>query len=502
MANLDLAVYNTTSVKNYSFLKFSDSKIYKNEISNTWVQHVIFGDYIKILDTEIQNGRVYVRGRDTNGWISADMLQKNRILEVNFVDIGQGDGCHMVTPDDEHYIIDAGKGDNMYRYLYWRFNLENNQNLPFKFKAIISHPDNDHYLGFGEIFDAPQIQFDKVYHNGIVQKPIDLTAGWDTQIGHLITQPNGDKFLVSIVNSDNGFKSILNDQANLSGSGSQYPKTMAKLLNQPIPPIFEALSKQSGYITGNGHDDEFSLEVLSPITSQENNQEMLPYFGSMGKTKNGHSVLIKLKYKKLKVMLGGDINEEAGEYINKCYGINALDALMVDIAKACHHGSHHFSYAFLENINALGTVISSGDDENYSHPRPDTLGAIGKTGYSDRPLIFSTELARSNKEFSSSSIPELVGKYQKSEAAQLALEEYRSNNPTVEDDDEQLNILEEEYITRYKEVNSYLTRHGMISLRSDGIKMIMSQKLERDSRSSKFDIYKFEFDKNAGRFIK
>ena len=38
----------------------------------------------------------------------------------------------------------------------------------------------------------------------------------------------------------------------------------------------------------------------------------------------------------------------------------------VDVTKACHHGSHHFSETFLKTLNAVVTVIiSSGDNESY-----------------------------------------------------------------------------------------------------------------------------------------
>ncbi len=39
-------------------------------------------------------------------------LQDERLLEVNFVDIGQGDGTFIVTPDDRFMLIDAGESDN------------------------------------------------------------------------------------------------------------------------------------------------------------------------------------------------------------------------------------------------------------------------------------------------------------------------------------------------------------------------------------------------------
>src|SRR5215207_5961693 len=66
-----------------------------------------------------------------------------------------------------------------------------------------------------------------------------------------------------------------------------------------------------------------------------------------------------------------------------------------DVAKACHHGSADFTDLFLRAVNPTAAIVSSGDNESYAHPRPDALGAFGKCGRGSRPLIFSTELARS-----------------------------------------------------------------------------------------------------------
>lgn len=43
----------------------------------------------------------------------------------------------------------------------------------------------------------------------------------------------------------------------------------------------------------------------------------------------------------------------------------------------------------------------------------------------------------------------------------------------VDEDDQQLIVLKDEYIKRYKGVNSYLAHNGMISLRCNGLKMII-----------------------------
>jgi hypothetical protein len=65
--------------------------------------------------------------------------------------------------------------------------------------------------------------------------------------------------------------------------------------------------------------------------------------------------------------------------------------------KACHHGSSDFDLAFIKAAKPAVTVFSSGDNENYAHPAADALGSAGRWGQGQRPLIFSTELARSYK---------------------------------------------------------------------------------------------------------
>lgn len=48
-----------------------------------------------------------------------------RPLEVLFVDVGQGDGCIVVSPetgDDERIlVVDAGQHGNMMSLINWRF---------------------------------------------------------------------------------------------------------------------------------------------------------------------------------------------------------------------------------------------------------------------------------------------------------------------------------------------------------------------------------------------
>ena len=130
-----------------------------------FIKELLFGDYMGAYekdgggdyDSQWVNGEEYimVHCRNYDGYIKKEEIQFERPLEVNFIDVGQGDGCHIVTPDDEHFLIDAGVSDNMFRFLKWRFNLKKSSTPPPPFTVVISHPDSDHYYGFNYIFDTP-----------------------------------------------------------------------------------------------------------------------------------------------------------------------------------------------------------------------------------------------------------------------------------------------------------------------------------------------------------
>ncbi len=194
------------SQQGFGFAVFPDVRIFETPGVKS-IQHLLFGDYMTPPKktsgkgykkwttslTKVHEGETWinVRSRQEEGWVRLDDIQLERTLEVNFVDIGQGDGCHLVTPTDEHFIIDAGEGDNMYRFLRWRFNLANPGGKLPKFFGMISHPDEDHWKGFEPLLSKPpanqarQITFAKLYHNGIVQRSGSKTgqiykSGWRT----------------------------------------------------------------------------------------------------------------------------------------------------------------------------------------------------------------------------------------------------------------------------------------------------------------------------------
>lgn len=468
------------------------------------INQLLWGDWARI--EEISISWIKIRSRNRSGWVLQEQLQKNRILEVNFVDIGQGDGCHIQTSKDKSIIVDAGEGDNMYRFLHWRFGKFKKK---YKFESfVISHPDKDHYYGFSELFEDKNVHVETIYHNTIVEQVTNgkSTLGTEKKV-------DGVKYLTELVKTKADLKKIT-DSKDKRGR-RLYPNMLKKALDsERVDDVVGLLAsndyRKPRYLPGYSPKDDsgMTLKILGPVPQEfEQGKFGLPKIGNTGITKNGHSVVFLLEIGKIKMLLGGDLNEPSQEYLLKHYtglsphpkSSSELEDLLyearkyfeVDIAKACHHGSAHVSPSFLMATNPLATIISSGDDEPHSHPRPDTLGIIGKFSRSDRPLIFSTELARSGNE--SIKHPNQVRK----ELRKKIEKETTILNDQLATDDEKKEASKR-FDKHLKIIQRSVANYGMINVRTDGEKLIITQRLERErSKSKRWDIYQFETDERG-----
>jgi beta-lactamase superfamily II metal-dependent hydrolase len=516
--------------------------------SSEALNQLIYGDWL-LFKGGIDGEWAQIYSRGNHGWIPKSTIQEERVLEVNFVDIGIGDGCHIVTPNDEIILIDAGQTNNMSRFLNWRYNLRNRKVIgvdgvtandigakePFEIDyVVISHPDKDHYYGFKYLFENKKLAFKKVYHNGILERPRHA-ASENPNLHYYSSEDLGGwvvlgkkKYLWDTIRENQE----MHDLIDLHNSSQKDYLSTLRVLKQNNPNVvFKGLNESDKYFDKFNASHDMPIQILGPVTEpiefEGTTKDCLFRIGNEGETKNGHSVIFRLHLGKLKVFLGGDLNTDSEDYLLKFYAETDKDAsdlehdiaeieekgpsmtsdeaqelaehksdlqniivkarkyFQVDIAKACHHGSHHFSETFLQCLNAVATVVSSGDGDSYAHPRPDALGAFGKYGRGIRPLIFSTEIGRSTNEFTH------VIDY---------LEEIRKygedlKNATSASDKKEI----EDKLEGRKDSN--VATYGMITLRTNGEKVYLAQKLEAArKKSEKWDIHELAYNEELKEF--
>ncbi len=519
----------------------------KGKLALGKIKHLLWGDWVKVTDydyltdpaadirgntertfvTQQVAGMVPVHVRGENGYMYEGDLQEDRLLEIVFVDVGQGDGALLVTPEDSKYVIDAGVDDNMYRYLKWRFAGFGKAENDFD-GLIITHPDKDHYYGFSQLINDDKVQARHIWHNGIVEQfGVSASGAQSSSSKKLLGEQNtsnGQAYLTGLVETDAHLQALLAEPKRWIKTSTGNPKQYPGLLNDAVSattsrgkrrfPDIAMLSTAHGELHdgrsylpgfGPGNAPGCVIEVIGPVVepdSQGGNR--LRTFTSKpqekttstdtGKTKNGHSVLLKLSYGNISILFGGDLNSPAEMFLMQHYtGLPLYDAgavsdselvqaaspvFQVDIAKSCHHGSADFMDTFLAAINPAATVISSGDAEGHAHPRSDTLGAIGKYGRGHRSLIFSTELSRSTAEFTNREDSPWYKAYKLKEQA---LSEADPGEI------QRLNDAAQALLDERRKLN--VTVYGSINLRSDGERVVMAYMLEKPSRSKRWDIY-------------
>ncbi|WP_299547061.1 hypothetical protein [Seonamhaeicola sp.] len=541
MAELDLSKFLFVGVESTILFATPNNTSKKNRVN-----HLIFGDFATF-DNETNGEWIKINCRGNDGWVKKKHLTNKRILEINFVDIGQGDGCHIVTPDDKIILIDAGEGlgfhgdggDNMARFLNWRYNLryrpDDKKPVDIEY-AIMSHPDLDHYYGFLNVFGNKKLKVQTVGHNGIMERSSsDIKAGDFNDLGAKVKKGKVT-YLTELAQN----KSDITDLFPASGKLSRkYLLETLQTVNITNPAVsFKFLNKDTGYLPGYSPSNPLTFQILGPVTEHidVNGQDvecLRVLKSNEGKTKNGHSVVFMVQFNKARFILGGDLNVPSQDYLGRHYtGIakdlsklekdvrnfkvklrdsslssqkrqaykNKLETaektieLMIaklretfqcDLAKACHHGSTHVTPSFLKGFNPIATVISSGDKESHSHPRPDALGMFGKTSRGLRPLIFSTELARNTKEFS---YPETY--YNR-------LKELHEELDNAADGDKESIQLK---IDTWRDSN--VAKYGMITVRTDGEDhFYIAQKLEEERNpGEKWDIYALEWDEDLQEY--
>jgi len=252
-------------------------------------------------------------------------------------------------------------------------------------------------------------------------------------------------------------------------------------------------SYMPGYAPSNNRG--YTIEVLGPVAERDAQGNIrLQKISGYGKTKNGHSVILRLKFGDFKVLFGGDLNKPAEKFLLKKYtgrksfpksGTDRSKKMIVDarnwfeaeIMKVCHHGASDVTDEFMQAVNPACFVISSGDMEGHVHPRPDLLGRLGNFGRGESPVLLSTELQRSTRPSEDKKLVEKLNK----NIEKLAQSPTPKRKEKVEAQVAELS-------------KSNVAVYGAIYVKTDGKRLITAFKFEEPSDKKKWFYFEYTLD--------
>jgi beta-lactamase superfamily II metal-dependent hydrolase len=330
------------------------------------------------------------------------------LLELYFIDVGQGDGILIKTPDEKHIMIDGGykrasqqSGKNAADFVDWKFKRDYGMDSIELDAMIASHNDADHYGGLWDLINpSQQHELDIETAKVNVKKFFHAGVGWFKKGRSRSLGPILNRKLTLLINDLEDISQLLEQGRDGYFLQGEWASFMQCIVDKQIPS--QRISNKTRSL------DEFTTEafkinVLAPLEIEYDNKPAYESLGGSSQNTNGHSITLRLDYKSVRILLTGDLNAASQKRIMYFYENNEHE-LASDIAKSCHHGSDDCSFEFLTHISAGATIISSGDAEGHSHPRPTIVAASGITGYktirADKiitPLVYSTEISRSYK---------------------------------------------------------------------------------------------------------
>lgn len=263
------------------------------------------------------------------GVLPSDLLEGD-ILEVNFMDVGQGD-CNIIRlPDGKNMVIDAG-GDGSSEKTFKEVlkPLIDDMSITVFDYMILTHTDLDHVGYMDEILDYYEVK--NVYRPAFRSKSEKVNE-------------------FALVDRD------------------AYDKFITKVYNEPDCNVF--LNVDNDYVI---EGENYEMNIFNVDKSKYTKKSSLSAYDL-----NAVSPFCELKYGGRSVFFTGDAEGKGGngaeeEFVNKHITKN-FDC---DVLKAGHHGSAASSSTTLLNkIDPEYVVVSVGKDNKHKHPRNEFLTGI------------------------------------------------------------------------------------------------------------------------------
>jgi len=147
----------------WKYVGWVEAKGYTTKTGNKTAAHLLWGDRVEVLQSATPRTKVRAKGRNRTFWVDNDALNGNALLEVYFIDVGQGDGILIVTPERKHILVDGGyprrsqnTGKSAADFVGWKFYDDYGEDTVKLDAMISSHNDMDHYGGLDDLLDVQQ----------------------------------------------------------------------------------------------------------------------------------------------------------------------------------------------------------------------------------------------------------------------------------------------------------------------------------------------------------
>jgi beta-lactamase superfamily II metal-dependent hydrolase len=371
------------------------------------------------LNWSMRTGYILCGSKSKAGQVTMP-VDNRELLKVDFIDVQQGDASVIETPDGQVILVDGGDNKLFARYLASRFRNTSPDAPQVIDLILVTHGDADHFAGLAEILksethDKPAkrlfIKPLRVYHNGLVKRPstVNKKSVPDVKLLGATTKKGNDTYITGLEEDLLAVADVEMNQPFL-----EWKKALKEYANYHGLIEFKRLEYGKDSAFNFLKAGKVTVDVLGPITANIGGKPALKFLGdppggprvghdsvslqplaskglSASHTINGHSVVFRLTYGGFNFLFSGDLNDEASRYLATKHGAK----LRSTVFKVPHHGSADFSGGFIQKVEPVVSVISSGDESSkkeYIHPRATLVGALGRYSRVEEPLIFCTEL--------------------------------------------------------------------------------------------------------------
>lgn len=418
------------------YIKEPTTYFFKNATGGKRHYTLIYGEEVQYEPPANDDAtRIKIKNRTREGYIENLPLFQNPVLEVYYIDVGQGDATFIVTPGRKKILIDGGINNQALKFLSWKYKLQDYgpRDILFIDLMVQSHADADHLKGLIFMLKNSKFEVGKIRHNGIATYK---TGIYETGLGD--RTPDG-KFLATRHDKLNELK-----DNELSGTFLEWKQAIQNNPNVDYESVkaYQVIDIEPG----------LKLEILGPklVPATNGHNSYLPWFSDEGNTINGNSVVLKMTYGSFSFLFPGDVNTKGSKHL--LTDLTLKPKYDSHVLKAPHHGSHHYYPPFLEQVNPQLTVISSGEENTFGHPRGNFIGTVGRAARK-QSLIFATQIA---------------GKFKDTD------ENLREN---LDLSDKEWKTLDS---TSLKKLRKQFKRrlHGMINIRTDGNTIFAARRIK------------------------